>query len=145
MFHAIPWQRCQFHLQQNAQAYVPSLDQRAVVAEAIRSVFLSAFNGPARLRQRFSEVVASYAQTTPKLANWMEENLPQGLTVFTLPTAHQRRMRTSNALERVNQELRRRTRVASLFPTSASLFCLVTALAEPKSATNGKPEKITSP
>jgi putative transposase len=126
LFHAIPWQRCQFHLQQNAQAYVPSLDQRAVVAEAIRSVFLSA-NGPAA-QQRLKEVVASYAKTTPKLAAWMEENLPQGLTVFTLPTAHQRRMRTSNALERVNQELRRRTRVAGLFPNEASLLRLVTAL-----------------
>jgi transposase-like protein len=126
VFHAIPWQRCQFHLQQNAQAYVPSLDQRAVVAEAIRSVFLSA-NRPAA-EQRLKEVVASYAKTTPRLAAWMEENLPQGLTVFTLPTAHQRRMRTSNALERVNQELRRRTRVASLFPNEASLLRLVSAL-----------------
>ena len=88
VFHAIPWQRCQFHLQQNAQAYVPSLDQRAAVAEAIRSVFQC----PAPPAQhRLKEVVASYAMTTPKLAGWMEENLPQGLTVFTLPTAHQRR------------------------------------------------------
>ena len=47
-----------------------------------------------------------YSKTAPKLANWMEENLPQGFTVFTLPAAHQQRMRTSNALERVNQELK---------------------------------------
>ena len=40
VFPAVPWQRCQFHLQQNAQAYVPRLDQRAAVAEAIRSVFM---------------------------------------------------------------------------------------------------------
>jgi transposase-like protein len=126
VFHAVPWQRCQFHLQQNAQAYVPSLDQRAVVAEAIRSIFLSASRPAAD--QRLKEVVASYVKTAPKLAAWMEANLPQGLTVFTLPTAHQRRMRTSNALERVNQELRRRTRVAGLFPNEASLLRLVTAL-----------------
>ena len=58
----------------------------------------------------------------------MEENLPQGFTVFALPAAHQRRMRTSNALERVNQELKRRTRVAGLFPNEASLLRLITAL-----------------
>jgi len=126
VFHAVPWQRCQFHLQQNAQAYVPSLDQRAVVAEAIRSIFLSANRPAADLR--LQEVVASYVKSAPKLAAWMEENLPQGLAVFALPTAHQRRMRTSNALERVNQELRRRTRVAGLFPNEASLLRLVTAL-----------------
>ena len=126
VFHAVPWQRCQFHLQQNAQAYVPNLDQRAAVAEAIRSIFLSA-NRPAA-DQRLKEVVASHVKTAPKLAAWMEANLPQGLTVFTLPTAHQRRMRTSNALERVNQELRRRTRVAGLFPNEASLLRLVSAI-----------------
>ena len=58
----------------------------------------------------------------------MEQNLPQGFTVYTLPTAHHRRMRTSNAIERVNQELKRRTRVASLFPNEASLLRLVSAL-----------------
>jgi transposase-like protein len=58
----------------------------------------------------------------------MEENLPEGFTVFSLPTAHQRKLRTSNALERVNQELKRRTRVASLFPNEASVLRLITAL-----------------
>ena len=58
----------------------------------------------------------------------MEENLPQGFTVFELPAAHQRRLRTSNALERVNQELKRRTRVASIFPNEASLLRLTSAV-----------------
>ena len=58
----------------------------------------------------------------------MEENLPQGLTVFALPLAHQKRLHTSNALERVNQELKRRTRVARVFPNEASLLRLVSAL-----------------
>jgi transposase-like protein len=126
VFHAVPWQRCQFHLQQNAQAYVPRLDQRAAVAEAIRSVFLSPSRPAAELRLK--ELVATYASSAPKLAAWMEQNLPQGLTVFALPVTHQVRLRTSNALERVNQELRRRTRVASLFPNEASLLRLVSAL-----------------
>ncbi len=58
----------------------------------------------------------------------MEENLPQAFTVFTLPAAHQKRLRTSNALERVHQELKRRPRVARVFPNEKSLLRLSTAL-----------------
>lgn len=126
VFAAVPWQRCQFHLQQNAQAYVPRLDQRAAVAAAIRSVF----NSPDRpsAERRLKEITAELAQSAPKLAAWMEENLPQGCTVFALPAAHQRRLRTTNALERVNMELKRRTRIAGLFPNETSLLRLVSAL-----------------
>jgi putative transposase len=126
VFHRVPWQRCQFHLQQNAQAYVPRLDQRAEVARAIRSIF-DCPNRPAA-EQRLKEIVDHYAKSAPKLAAWLEDNLPQGFTVFALPAAHQKRLRTSNALERVNQELKRRTRVARLFPNETSLLRLVTAL-----------------
>ena len=90
------------------------------------SVFESV-SGPAA-EQRLKEIVAHYTKSAPKLATWLEENLPQGFTVFTLPTAHQKRMRTSNALERVNQELKRRTRVARVFPNEKSLLRLITAL-----------------
>ena len=126
VFPGVPWQRCQFHLQQNAQAYVPRLDQRASAAQAIRSVF----DCPDRLtaQARLKEIVAQYAQTAPKLAAWMEANLPQGFTVFAFPRDHQRRLRTSNPLERVNKELKRRTRVAGLFPNEASLLRLVSAI-----------------
>lgn len=126
IFGAVPWQRCQFHLQQNAQAYVPRLDQRAEVARAIHSVFECASRPAAE--QRLKEIIAHYAKSAPKLVGWLEENLPQGFTVFTLPLAHQKRMRTSNALERVNQELKRRTRVARVFPNELSLLRLITAL-----------------
>ena len=126
VFPSVPWQRCQFHLQQNAQAYVPRLDMRARVASDIRSIF----NCPdlASAQAHLKSLVTAYSKSAPKLAAWMEENLPQGLAVFSLPTAHQRRLRTSNALERVNQELKRRTRVASLFPNEASLLRLISAL-----------------
>jgi putative transposase len=126
VFPSVPWQRCQFHLQQNAQAYVPRVDMRTVVAADIRSIFnCSDF---ASARARLKERVLFYSKTAPKLAAWMEENIPEGFTVYTLPEAHHRRMRTSNAIERVNQELKRRTRVASLFPNEASLLRLATAL-----------------
>ena len=126
VFGAVPWQRCQFHLQQNAQAYVPRLEQRAEVASAIRGVFACPSRPAAE--QRLKELVAHYAKAAPKLATWLEENLPQGFTVFLLPATHQQRMRTSNALERVNQELKRRTRVARVFPNEPSLLRLISAL-----------------
>ncbi len=126
VFPGVAWQRCQFHLQQNAQAYVPKLDQRASVAAKIRSVFDSPDRESAN--RRIKELVAFYEKSAPKLAAWMEENLPQGLAVLDLPVAHQRRMRTSNSLERVNMELKRRTRVARIFPNEASLLRLTSAL-----------------
>jgi putative transposase len=126
VFPAEPWQRCQFHLQQNAQAYIPRLDQRPAVADAIRSVFNCADRPAAEARLK--EVVTLYAKSAPKLSAWLEVNLPQGFSVFALPLAQQARLRTSNALERVNQELKRRTRVAGLFPNEASLLRLITAL-----------------
>jgi len=126
VFGAVPWQRCQFHLQQNAQAHVPRLDQRAEVARALRGVFQCASRPAAELRLK--EIVAHYAKTAPKLAAWLEENLPQGFTVFALPPAHQTRLRTSNALERVNQELKRRPRLARVFPNEPSLLRLISAL-----------------
>jgi transposase-like protein len=58
----------------------------------------------------------------------MEENLHEGLAVMDLPAAHRLRMRTSNALERVNMELKRRTRVARIFLNEASLLRLISAL-----------------
>ncbi len=126
VFPAVPWQRCQFHLQQNAQAYIPRLDQRAAVAQAIRSVFNCADRPTAE--RRLKELVALYAPSAPKLSAWMETNLPEGFAVFALPLAQQLRRRTSNALERVNRELKRRTRVAGLFPNEASVLRLISAL-----------------
>jgi transposase-like protein len=126
VFPSVPWQRCQFHLQQNAQAYVPRLDMRAGVAADIRSIFNS--QDLASAQARLKTLVDLYSKSAPKLSAWMEENIPQGLAVFSLPITHQCRMRTSNAIERVNQELKRRTRVASLFPNEASLLRLISAL-----------------
>ena len=130
MFPSGPWQRRQFHHQQNVPAYVPRLDLRAAVARAIRRV-CDRPNRPAAEWRR-KEIVAHFAPCAPKLAPWMEANLPQGRTVFALPGTHQQRLRTATAWERVNQESQRRTRGARLFPNEASLWRLGTALlAEP--------------
>jgi transposase-like protein len=58
----------------------------------------------------------------------MEENVPQSLAVFRLPPSHRRKLRTTNMLERLNKELKRRTRVATLFPNEDSLLRLATAV-----------------
>jgi hypothetical protein len=77
---------------------------------------------------RLKFYVAKYQKTAPMLSEWMDENLPEGLTVFALPVEHRRRMRTTNMLERVHEEINRRTRVAGLFPNEASLLRLVSAI-----------------
>lgn len=121
-----PWQRCQFHLQQNAQAYVPRLELRPKLAADIRSVF----NAPdlAHAQLRLDEILPRWRKVSAKLADWMEVNLPEGLTVFSLPEHQRRRLRTSNMAERLHQEIKRRTRVAGLFPNEASVLRLVTAI-----------------
>ena len=126
VFPNVPWQRCQFHLQQNAQAYVPRMEMRAAVASDLRSVFNAADRGAAD--EQLRKLVEKYRCAAPKLSEWMEANVPEGLSVFALPEAHRRRLRTVNGLERVNEELKRRTRVATLFPNEASLLRLVSAL-----------------
>ena len=75
-------------------------------AGATESVQLSAPK-----RSLLKEVAALYVVAAPKISAWLEEAIPQGLTIFNFPLAHQKRLRTSNPLERVNQELKRRTRV----------------------------------
>ena len=70
----------------------------------------------------------SLAKTASKLADWMENNVPESLTVLGLPARHRVRMRTSNMLERLNRELKRRTRVVSIFPNDAALLRLASAM-----------------
>lgn len=126
VFPSVPWQRCQFHLQQNAGQYVPSISMRIPVAADIRAIF----NAPDRheAERLLEKFIDRYQETAPKLATWAEEALPQGFTVFSLPASHRRRLRTTNLIERVNQEVKRRTRVARLFPNGASCLRLVSAV-----------------
>jgi len=58
----------------------------------------------------------------------MEENIPDGLAAFSFPEKHRRCLRTTNGLERLKREIRRRTRVAVLFPNTVSCLRLVTAI-----------------
>ena len=122
----VKWQRCQFHLQQNAQQYVPRVALRREVAADLRDVFEAGDRPEAE--RRLKRVAQKYRQTAPKLAAWIEENVPEGLTVLELPAGHRKRLRTTNMLENLNKQVKRRTRVAGLFPNEASALRLVTAV-----------------
>ena len=123
---AVAWQRCQCHLQRNAMAYLPKAAMRKQVHDDIRDIF----NAPDRheAHRRLNVCIDKYRKCAPKLAEWMEQNIPEGLTVFALPQEHRKRMRTTNVLERLNEEVKRRTPVARLFPNEASLLRLVGAI-----------------
>ena len=66
--------------------------------------------------------------SAPEFVKWLEDNVEEGLTCFSFPEAHRKRIRTVNGLERLNREIRRRTRVVTLFPNVASRERLITAV-----------------
>jgi len=125
-FSSVPWQRCQFHLAKNLFDHLPPNVPQQEASADLRAVF----NAPnrAEAERLLSLMVSKYAPSAKKLAAWLEENVPEGLTVFDFPAEHRRRLRTNNGLERLNREIKRRTRVASIFPNEASLLRLATAV-----------------
>jgi len=126
VFGSVPWQRCQFHLQQNAGAYLPKQRMRLEVAADIRSMF----NAPDRktAEKLLQAAIQKYAVSAPRLSAWLEVNLSEGFSVFDFPLEHRRSIRTTNSLERINREIRRRTRVIGVFPNEASCLRLISAL-----------------
>lgn len=122
----IPWQRCQFHTIRNAMAHAPKVAMRAEISQDLKRVFDADDDQEATRRLR--QMTARYQKSAPALANWLEENVPEALTVLGCPPPHRRRLRTTNSLERLNREIKRRTRVATLFPNEASLLRLVSAV-----------------
>jgi len=73
-------------------------------------------------------VVKKYAPIASKLADWIEQAVPEGLTVFDFPLHHQRKLRTTNGVERLNREIRRRTAVVGIFPHEVSCLRLTSAV-----------------
>ena len=126
VFPSVSWQRCQFHLQQNAQSYVPKQSLKKVVAKDIRNIF----NAPSldESERLLSLAIDKYRSLAPKLSTWMEENIKEGLTIFNFPEGHWKKLRTSNLAERINKEIKRRTKVVGIFPNEASCLRLVSAL-----------------
>src|SRR5439155_19363629 len=77
VFGSVPWQRCQFHLQQNASAYVPKQEMKKEVAQSIRSIFNA--QDLLEARELLNRAVNKYQKSAPKLSAWMEQDLLEGL------------------------------------------------------------------
>ncbi len=126
VFPSTPWQRCQFHLQQNAQSYVPRRSLKKKVADDIKAIFNAQNLDEAKRLLQLT--IKKYQESAPDLVKWMEDNITQGLTVFSFPISHQRKLRTSNLAERINKEIKRRTKTVGIFPNCRSCLRLVSAL-----------------
>lgn len=122
----VPWQRCQMHLQQNAQAYVTKAGLKAEVAADIRSIFRAGSLDEAK--RLLAATVEKYATCQSKLAAWMEENIPEGFTVFSFPEDVRQFLRTNNLEENLNKQIKSRTRLIPAFPNTDSLLRLVSAI-----------------
>lgn len=126
VFPSVPWQRCQFHLAQNAQSYSPRKSMRTEIAEVMRGIFNSPTLEIALEMKR--RAIEKYHKRAPEFARWLELNVDEGLTIYQFPKEHRKKLRTSNGIERMNKEIKRRTRVAVLFPNPASALRLVTGV-----------------
>ncbi len=125
-FGGLPWQRCQFHLQQNAQAYVPHKHMQSEVVADIRLIF----DAPDRTTAEayLAKAVSKYKQSASRLSEWIVTNIPEGLACFAFSATFRKLLRTTNGVERLHREVRRRARVVSIFPNPASCLRLVSAV-----------------
>lgn len=120
------WQRCQAHYQKNAASKVLR-KHRAEVHDQLRDVFAAPDREEAE--RRAQQMIEHWSRRLPEFAEWLEETIEQTLTVFRLPRKHRVRLRTTNNLEKLHQEVKRRTRVVRIFPNRRSCLRLVSALA----------------
>lgn len=125
-FTGVPWQRCQVHFVRNVLGHVRKNDRKKVL-ELLRGITQSTTLETARRNLR--EAVEALEAEYPKVAEMLEEHGEEILAVYELPESHRKRMRSTNMLERFNEEIRRRTRVIRIFPDEGSCLRLVSALA----------------
>lgn len=138
VFPGVIWQRCQFHLQQNAQKFVKKVEDRTIIGSEIRSIFNAESRDEAN--EKLSKLVKKYESVRPDFSEWLDTNVPESLTVFALPRNQQKKLRTSNMAERQMKEIKRRTKVAMIFPNINSALRLVSAILKEQDETwrNGK-------
>ena len=120
------WQYCHTHFQRTLLAWVPQA-QRTEVADAIRQGLTAAEQEPARAL--LQGLVDTYETTYPQVADQLEANLDFLLAHMSYPKAHRKRLRTTNALERLHREFARRSQVVQIFPNQAACLRLIAALA----------------
>ena len=119
------WQRCRVHFARNLLQRVPKAHQGMVTA-ALRSVF--AQETAAEIEARWDDLAASLAERFPKAAALMHEAKEDVLAFRHFPKDHWRKIWSTNLLERVNEEIKRRTRVVGIFPNDPSIIRLVGAV-----------------
>ncbi|MBA3474496.1 MAG: IS256 family transposase [Rubrobacter sp.] len=125
-FQGASWQRCQVHYARNLLRLV-SFSKREELAAGLRGVFAATDRETAlRLAEQLAD---RWRKSHPKVAEHLEEHIEECLSCLYFPESHRRRIRTTNGLERFNQEIKRRTRVVRIFPNRKACLRLVTALA----------------
>jgi transposase-like protein len=119
------WQRCVVHFERNILAHIPQTEAKAVAAD-LKVIFQAARRETAEtLAASFAE---RYGASYPKAVASLERGLDEALTYTAFPSSHHRLIRTTNGLERVFREVKRRTRVVGVFPNEASAETLATAV-----------------
>lgn len=119
------WQRCYVHFLRNALDYVP----RRINDDCLLELrWMYDRRDLSEVKRDLATWLAKWSGKYPKLTNWVEENIEETLTYFRLPLAHRKHMKSTNMLERLNEEIRRRTYVVRIFPNAGSCLRLVRAL-----------------
>jgi putative transposase len=122
---AAPWQRCRVHWMRNALAHVPKT-QHSMVAAALRQAFLQPDRASAG--QVWRQVADQLRPRCPKLAALMDESEHDVLAYMTFPAQHRSKLHSTNPLERLNKEVKRRADVVGIFPNEASIIRLTGAV-----------------
>lgn len=125
-FQGASWQRCQVHCTRNLTGQVAAA-KRSTLAAGLRSVFQASTLGDAQAAAR--QVADDWRASHPRVADQVEEAIEDCLSCLAYPVEHQARIRTTNGMERLSQEVKRRTRVVRIFPNREACLRLVTALA----------------
>ena len=124
-FQGVVWQRCQVHFVRNILNHTAARDKAAVLA-ALKSVTEAPTLVAAR--KALGEAVETLGRKSPRAAALLDQHGEEILAVYRLPEGHRKRMRSTNMLERVNQEIKRRTRVIRIFPNEQACVRLVSTL-----------------
>ena len=121
VFQGASWQRCRVHFMRNVLANVPKT-AGPMVASIIRTIF--AQPDPRHVHAQFEGVVRMLARSHPKIAQMLQDARDDLLAFCQFPTAHWRQIWSTNPLERLNKEIKRRTDVVGTFPNPAALLRL---------------------
>ena len=116
------WQRCRVHFSRNAQDLVPR-SARSMIASAVRAIFEQPDEAAAH--EQVGHIAESLGVRFPAVARLLVDAEPDLLAHFTFPETHRRQIRSTNPLERLNKEIKRRTAVVGIFPNRASVIRLV--------------------